>query len=197
MISDDEFNAEFRLDENDDKNKSKDIPPPSEISTSRKHSVDYFTKDGLILRTGYSDIRDWYLLPFREVLDNGIDFEWKHYRGENASINVHIYKDDQLFRIRIRNSNPRNIPVFQDLDAIFDYDMRYGSKQDVHTISRGMLGDAMKQILSLAYILMHVNDDGTEFTDKQWIHPLIIRQDRKSTRLNSSHRSLSRMPSSA
>jgi len=172
---DDEDNREIRLDDNLIKNKSKYIPPPLEISTSRKHSMDYLTKDGFILRTGYSDKRDWYLLPIKEILDNSIDFHWKYYRGENAYVNVDVTKDDALFRIRIRNSNPKNIPVFQDLDNIFHYDFRYGTKQEVHTISRGMLGDAMKQILSLGYILIHVNDDGTEFREKQWGYPLIIR----------------------
>lgn len=33
----------------------------------------------------------------------------------------------------------------------------------------------MKQVLSLGHILIHVNNDGTEFTDKQWEHPLTIR----------------------
>lgn len=179
----DDNNDDFRLDENDSKDQSKGLPPPSEISTSRKHSVDYFTKDGFILRTGYSDIRDWYLLSLREGLDNSIDFQWKHYRGENTSIDVDIYKNDELFHIRIRNSNPKNIPVFQDLNAIFDYDMRYGSKQEVHIISRGMLGDAIKQILSLGYILIHINDDGTEFTDKQWEYPLIIRHNKEECRI--------------
>ena len=174
---------EIRLDENDGNKQSKDEPPPPEISTSRKHSVDYFTKDGFILRTGYSDIRDWYLLPIREGLDNGIDFLWKHYRGRDTSINVDIYKNDKLFRVRIRNSNPKDIPVFEDLDAIFDYDMRYGSKQDVHIITRGMLGDAMKQILSLGYILIHSSDDGTEFQDKQWEYPLIIRHNKEECKI--------------
>lgn len=173
----------FRLDENIGNVPSKEVPPPSEISTSRKHSVDYFTKDGFILRTGYSDIRDWYLLPIREPMDNGIDFLWKYYRGKSASIEVDIYKNDELFRMRIRNSNPKDIPVFEDLDSIFDYDMRYGSKQDVHIITRGMLGDAMKQILSLGYILLHANDDGTEFNDKQWEYPLIIRHNREECKI--------------
>ena len=83
MISED-IDIGLRLDENNVHNRSKDGPPPSEISTSRKHSVDYFTKEGFILRTGYSDIRDWYLLPIREGLDNSIDFQWKYYRGENT-----------------------------------------------------------------------------------------------------------------
>lgn len=183
LFSEDENDTEFRLDENNSKIPSKEVPPPSEISTSRKHSVDYFTKDGLILRTGYSDIRDWYLFPIREGLDNSIDFLWKYYRGESTSIDVDIYKNDQVFRIRIRNSNPKDIPVFQDLDAIFDFEGRYGSKQDVHIISRGMLGDAMKQILSVGYIVINFNDNGKEFTDKQWEYPLIIRRNREECKI--------------
>jgi hypothetical protein len=172
-------NLYFRLVENIDNNQSKDSTPRHEIATSRKLSVDYFTKDGFILRTGYSEILNWYLLFLREGLDNCIDFLWKHYRGENTFIDVDIYKDDQIFRIKIRNSNPKNISVFEDLDAVFDFSMRYGTKQDVHIISRGMLGDAMKQILSLGYILSHINDDGSEFRDKQWESPLIIRHNKE------------------
>src|SRR5919106_3476807 len=99
---------DFRLDENDVGNRPKNLPPPAEISTSRKHSVDYFTKDGLILRTGYSDQRDWYLLPIKEGVDNGIDFPWRFCRGESTAIDVEIYKNDQIFRVKIRNPNPNN-----------------------------------------------------------------------------------------
>ncbi len=126
--------------------------------------MDYFTADGVILRTGYKNKLDWYLLPIREILDNDADFLWTHYKGsDNTSITVDINMDDQLFHLKIRNSNLANVPVFPDLKSIFDYDMRYGSKQDVHIITRGMLGDAMKQILSLGYVLLHANDDGTAF----------------------------------
>jgi hypothetical protein len=57
--------------------------------------------------------------------------------------------------------------------------MRYGSKQNLHVITRGVLGDAMKQILALPYVLIHANDDGTAFTDRQWEHPLILRCNRR------------------
>jgi hypothetical protein len=83
--------------------------------------------------------------------------------------------DDGLFNLKILNTNEKNVSVFENLDPIFDFDMKYGSKQDVHIINRGMLGDAMKQILSLGYVLLHTNDDGTQFEDKQWTHPLILR----------------------
>lgn len=164
------------LDERWTRKEAPPIPLEKEVFTSRKHGMDYFTVDGVILRTGYKNKLDWYLLPIREILDNDADFLWKYYKGsENATISVSVMMDDELFRIVISNSNDKNIPVFSDLKSIFDYDMRYGSKQDVHIISRGMLGDAMKQILSLGYVLLHAGDDGTAFTDKQWEYPLIIR----------------------
>jgi hypothetical protein len=67
--------ARKQLDGKDNNDLSKEVLPPSdEIFTSRKHSMDYFTVDGVILRTGYSDKRDWYLLAIRELLDNAADF---------------------------------------------------------------------------------------------------------------------------
>jgi hypothetical protein len=171
---------------NPDKNKkSKSSPPPtgdvplSDIFSSRRHSMDYVTVNGVVLRTGYSDKSDWYLLLIKELLDNAIDFLWKNYLGSaNASVIVDITMDDSLFHLKVRNTNSRNIPVFHNLPAIFDYDMRYGSKQNQHTISRGMLGDAMKQILAWPYVLITTKDDGTSFKDRQWDKPLIIRCNR-------------------
>jgi hypothetical protein len=157
---------------------------PDDIFTSRRHSMDYFTVDGVKLRTGYQHERDWYLLPIRELLDNAADFLTMHYRGANDTyIKTWITKDDEFLRIRVRNSNYKNIPVLQDLDLIFDYDMRYGSKQNVYVISRGMLGDALKQILSLGYVLIHLNDDGNSFVDEQWNQPLLIRHNRKEQKV--------------
>lgn len=156
-------------------------PAVEDIFTYRKHSIDYFTVDGVTLRTGYSNKQDWYLLCIRELLDNAVDFLSKNYKGaDDTVIDVNIYKDDKMFRLKIRNSNYKNIPVFSNLDAIFDYEMRYGSKQDVHIISRGMLGDALKQILAFEYILIHVDyDDGSTFEDKQPKHPLIIHHNKR------------------
>jgi hypothetical protein len=168
---------------NPDKNKkSKSSPPPTgnipspDIFSSKKHSMDYVTVNGVVLRTGYANKSYWYLLLIKELLDNAIDFLWKNYSGSaDASVTVDITTDDSLFHIKVRNTNSRNIPVFENLSAIFDYDMRYGSKQNQHTISRGMLGDAMKQILSWPYVLIHTKDDGSSFKDRQWDKPLIIR----------------------
>lgn len=156
--------------------KSQTPPLPKEIFTSRKQGMEYFTTEGIIQRTGYTNKVDWYLLPIREILDNCVDFLWKNYKGSDKTlIETTLEMDDEIFHLKVRSSNDSNAPAFGDLEAIFDYNMRYGSKQDVHIISRGMLGDAMKQILSLGYVLLHVSDDGTQFGDKQWTYPLVIR----------------------
>src|SRR5215469_6498242 len=153
-------------------------PPPStcDIFSYKKHSMDYFTINGVVLRTGYANKKYWYILVIKELLDNAVDFLWKYYRGySDASVTVYVTKEDSLLNIKIRNSNSRDIPVFQNLNLIFDPEMRYGSKQNEKIISRGMLGDAMKQILALPYVLIHSGDDGTAFTNEQWNKPLIIR----------------------
>jgi hypothetical protein len=78
---------------------SKIAPPPTpkDIYSSRKHNMDYVTVNGVILRTGYANKADWYLLCIRELLDNSIDFLWKYYKGaENANIRIEITKDDSI-----------------------------------------------------------------------------------------------------
>jgi hypothetical protein len=184
MDTDDKNNREFHLDENEDKDQSKSVPPPSEISTYRKHSMDYFARDGVILRTGFSNLRDWFLLCIRELLDNAVDFLVRYYQGaDNCVIIVEVFKDDNFFRLKVKNSNFNNYKVFKNKAAIFNYDGRYGSKQDLHIISRGMLGDAQKQILAFGYILIHLNDNGSEFEEKQWEKPLIIRHNGKEYKI--------------
>jgi hypothetical protein len=156
--------------------------PPSKISqnrdilTLRKHSMDYFTKDGVILRTGYDNRVYWYLLCLKELWDNAADFLTKYYKGANdTKIITKIHKDDNHFRISVRNSNYKDIKVFEDKNTIFTFEGRAGTKQGVHVISRGLLGDAMKQLLSLGYVMTNLNEHENELYSKQWEEPLIIR----------------------
>ena len=172
------------VDEHSGNEVSPKLPVQSHFSTYKKHGMEYFTEQGVRLRTGYDDKKEWYLLCIRELLDNGIDFLSKYYKGKDDTvITVTIFKDGQNFRIKVRNSNYKNIPVLQNKIAIFDFDMRYGSKQYLYIISRGMLGDALKQILAFGYILLHLHDDGTSFQDKQWNKPLIIRNNGKEYKI--------------
>jgi hypothetical protein len=175
---------EIYLGNNSNGDQLKDIPLSStvipEVSTYRKHSMDYFTKDGVILRTGLSNLKDWFLLCIRELLDNASDFLARYYQGaDNCVIYVEIFKDDNFFRLKVRNSNHNNFRVFRNKKAVLNFDGRYGTKQDLHIISRGMLGDALKQILAFGYILIHIHDDGSTFEEKQWEPPLIIRHNGK------------------
>lgn len=146
--------------------------------------MDYFTRDGVILRTGLSNKRDWYLLCIRELLDNSIDFLTKLYKGsEGMMITTEIFKDNNFFHFKVRNPNPYPHRVFTNKRAIFDYEARAGTKQDLYVISRGMLGDAMKQIRAFGHILIQVDDYGDSFEDKQWERPLIIRHNREEWEL--------------
>jgi hypothetical protein len=168
-------------------NDSKKLTPllsDSEIFTYKSQHMDYFDAQGVTLNTGYTNKLEWYLLPIRELLDNACDFLQKNYKdSKDTTITVNIHAKKELFHLTVTNTNKNDIPVFSNLDPIFDFEKRYGSKQDVHVISRGMLGDALKQILSLGYTLLHVKDEGTDFSDKQWDHPLIIRHNGRETRV--------------
>ena len=150
-----------------------------DILSSRRHSMDYVTADGVFLRTGHADKKTWYFLCLKELWDNCVDFLWRYYQGaSDAFVTTEItMTNNSMFHVKVRNSNSKNIPVFQNLPATFDFDMRYGSKQNLRIISRGMLGDAMKQILAWAYVLIHTTKEGNGngFVDRQWDKPLIIR----------------------
>jgi len=179
---------QIHLDNKSLKNKRKSIPPSiGEDLTSSKHSMDYVTEQGIILRTGYKNKRDWYLLPIREGLDNNVDFLWRYYRGASdayVKVDVKIIDDGKLLHIKIRNPNYDDWSVFENLGVILYFEDRSGTKQSVHVISRGMLGDAMKQIAALGYALIHINDDGTSFVNKQWQYPLIIRHNKKEYKID-------------
>jgi hypothetical protein len=89
--------------------------------------MDYVTVEGVKLRTGYDNKKHWYLLCIKELLDNCIDFLWKYYRGAtDAAIDVRIEKtSDLLLHIKIRNTNNKNVPVFENLEPIFNYEYVY------------------------------------------------------------------------
>jgi hypothetical protein len=160
--------------------KSEDDDEEQEIFSSKRHMMDYVTEDGITKRTALTDKKYWYELVIKELLDNAVDWLWKHYQGRNdlkITIEVTLTKD-KLFKCRVRNSNPDTIPVFSDkvLANIFDYEKTYGSKQNDFTIKRGAYGDASKYILALPYVLINLGrDKSNDFEDKQWLIPMYIR----------------------
>ncbi|MDQ3969069.1 MAG: hypothetical protein M3275_11825, partial [Thermoproteota archaeon] len=150
-----------------------------ELYSSQSHGMDYFTVDGVVRRTGYERKRDWYLLLIKETFDNALDFLWDKSKGGNnfkKEIETWITIDNSQFHYKVRNTNPRpdEFKVFENLDNILDFEKRYGSKQNEHKITRGILGDALKQIAAFPYVLLHAEDVGS-FKDDQWNKPIIFR----------------------
>ena len=88
------------------KNDPKQAPPsaPKDIFSSKNHSMDYVTVEGVKLRTGYDHEKDWYLLTLKELLDNCIDFLWTNYQGaSDATIDVYIEKTNKsILRIKVQ-----------------------------------------------------------------------------------------------
>ena len=171
------------------------LPTPNkkEIFSSKPHLMDYVTTEGIIQRTGHTDKADWYLLMLKESLDNATDFLHKEYPySDNTAVDVEIILDDAkggLFNYKVRNTNSRNIPVFKDLRDNLDFHKTFGSKQNKHIISRGQLGDALKQLAAFGYTLMHEQydksaDAAASFGAAQWTeHPMIIRANGKEHRI--------------
>lgn len=187
----------------DDKgSKRRDPIPPSsnlkretDIFSSRSHAMDYFTVESVKLRTGYDNIKDWYLMVIQQLLENAVDFLQKHYQGfKGTEINVWITKDTKtnLLDIKIQNTNYeyRKIPVFTNIEQISNFEMKYGSKQNEKGISRGILGDFVKQLLALPHVIQHSNDNDDDNTvvgyssnNEQWKYPLIIRHNGQETNI--------------
>jgi hypothetical protein len=67
--------------------------------------MDYVTADGITLRTGYSNKKDWYLVYIRELLDNSADFKWKYYPGSTPRFPV---RPANLIVTIKRNTEPPN-----------------------------------------------------------------------------------------
>ena len=79
-------------------------PPPHDIFSYKKHSMDYFTVSGVILRTGYKDKKYWYILVIKELLDNAVDFFWKYYKSyKDNSVNVYLTNNEYILHIKVRN----------------------------------------------------------------------------------------------
>ena len=166
-------------------------PPPAsknrEIYSSKQHLMDYVTTEGIIQRTGHTDKEDWYLLIFKELQDNAVDFERQYYPfSSNAAVDVDITLDNKngLFHYKVTNTNPDDKPVFKNIRNILDYHKTFGSKQNKHVISAGQLGDALKQVTAFGYALMREqydksSDSAASFGAAQWTKPMIIRANGK------------------
>ncbi|MFY9964795.1 MAG: hypothetical protein WBL44_14425 [Nitrososphaeraceae archaeon] len=133
---------------------------PSPIFSSRRTSMDELTSRGMEIRTG---VVKEYLPHFgtKEIIDNSIDLHETHHRQYDnktkPEVKVQIIKESNTIRILVRNIVPypheQEIFTQEKLERIFDFDRIYSSKRYQFRISRGALGDALKEVLRIPYIL--------------------------------------------
>jgi len=142
--------------------------------------MQFFKADGMKEATGYGEPKDWYFIIVKELLDNAIDWLRDNYRGSadaKVTASFTINEDRTQLNCKVRNSNPANKPVhaFTQLDNILNYNMTFGSKQNEYRATRGQLGDGLKRIMGLPFILMNIGDDTSAFFKKQWDIPMYFR----------------------
>jgi hypothetical protein len=154
------------------------------IFSSQNTSMDELTSRGIETRTGVPK-DNLSSFGIKELIDNAVDHHEIHHHNLNINnsdskprLRIQVIKEPSLTRILIRNSDPyhheHEIFTKQKIDHVFDLDRIYSSKRYQFRISRGALGDALKEVLRIPYILA---TEGHQYTDKitYWKEPLIIR----------------------
>lgn len=152
------------------------------LTTSTKQSTGYITVSGIESETSYQE-KDWPRFSLKELMENAYDFLNDYYSSESKEarkiaigISIELVKKPYLFRLTVRNSNTKNITVFQNLQSTFDYDIWSSSKRNQKRIVSGALGDFLKRVLGMGYATWNSsNNDPNSFIDKQWEQPLILR----------------------
>ena len=92
-------------------------------------------------------------------MDNAFDSLNDYYPNEskelrNIAVCIKIESGTQtrdILRMSVRNSNVRDVPVFENIEEIFDYNMWGSTKRNQHRMSRGSLGDFLKRVLGMGY----------------------------------------------
>lgn len=161
-------------------NQAKQQDVSKDIFSFKSNNMQFFRADGMKEATGYGEPKDWYAIVTKELLDNPIDWLRDNYRGSMDNLitaTFVINKAHTELNCKIRNSNPKNIPIraFTLLPHILNYNQTFGSKQNEFRATRGQLGDGLKRIIGLPFILQNLGDDKSVFFNKQWKKPMYFR----------------------
>lgn len=160
------------------------------VWTSTKQSMTYVTTRGIESDTSWQEI-EWPKQIMKELISNAWDWLHDFYPDgtrENRKIAVRAKTDSILdertkrpvIRIAVRNSNPNNFPVFENLNKIFDYTQFHSTKRHQHREVSGALGDFLKRGLGMGYASWtegydRERKDSAVASDKQWMEPIIFR----------------------
>jgi hypothetical protein len=149
-------------------------PSPAPVFSSQKSLMDYISIKGISERIGVEK-DDLIRFILKELLDNALDFmetyghnqdktETKE-QGGDLAVSVSITNE----KITVSNCN-FGIETFtrERLKSIFSFDRFYSSKRNIYRISRGSIGDALKEVICIPYAL--AADKGIE----DWNQPVII-----------------------
>jgi hypothetical protein len=155
------------------------------FSSQRSQFADYTTWKGIENKTGI-EREHAYDFVLKELLDNAVDYlETQHNTAAAADtppleIHITIKKIDpreKLIRIVVSNSNYDTTTAAssskatfskQMLKSIFDFDRYHSSKRNQFKITKGALGDALKEVLCIPHVLAHDNEINN------WDYPLKI-----------------------
>jgi hypothetical protein len=122
----------------------------------------------------------------KELLDNALDYlETTQYHNNNTAIpipqpEIHIViekNQGKYIRIAVSNSSyhdEKTTAAFSShtLKSIFDFNRYHSSKRNQFKITKGALGDALKEVLCIPYVLAH--DAGIVQENDNWNYPLYI-----------------------
>ena len=165
------------------------------IYSSEDYRMDYVSWRSIESRTGISK-SDVYKFILKELLDNAVDFiESESHSNNNNNItpaeikaiiklNNGTIANSKTISLILRNSNPDNNPIARGnnskemLKSIFKIGVYYSSKRNIFRITKGALGDALKEILCIPYALAE------EDQQIKWTLPLIIRNANKEFKIH-------------
>ena len=168
------------------------------VTTSTPQSIDYITVKGIESATSKYQL-EWPEWSLKESMDNAYDWLNSHYPypqwdDTSRKITVHVKvdpipsrQDIVILRIAVRNSNINNIPVFENINGIFNFTKWVSEKRNQYMVTCGGLGDFLKRVLGMGYAswinLTESDSIEEEEKEKQWPEPVILRyngQERKA-----------------
>jgi hypothetical protein len=161
--------------------------------------MSYVTIRGIESDTSWP-VQEWPKQSAKELISNAYDSLRDYYPDgtkETRKMAVTIKIDSILdkdnsetiirpvIRILVRNSNVRNFPVFENLEAIFDYAQFHSTKRNQHREVSGALGDYLKRGLGMGYALWTNGYDRDSLTanSKQWTEQIILRYNRQERKV--------------
>lgn len=183
------FNGRIRHVESVGRNVEKRPIPPSPprhkpVYTAAMVSMVGFTVRGIESEISYVQTT-WPTVAIKELGDNPYDFFREFYPDspkEHRKIAYHVWRpyndrskpEYAIIRIAVTSSNVDNIPVFEDLQLVFDLNRYYSSKRGQYKGGTGELGDALKRMLKMAYAswISYYQNEGKP--NLQWQEPIIL-----------------------